>query len=45
MSLSHIHIIPATDTEAESPYFTQLLQCWKHVETLSIQMFLKPVIA
>ena len=28
----YIHITLATDTEAESPCFAQLLQCQKHVE-------------
>ena len=33
----YVHIVLATDTEAKSECFAQLLQCWKHVETLSIQ--------
>ena len=40
----YVHIVLATDTEANSQCFTQLLHCWKHVEALSIQMAFKQVI-
>ena len=41
----HIHITFATDTEAGSPCFTQLLKCKRQIEILSIQTAFKRVIA
>ena len=41
----NVQITLATDTEAGSPYFAQLLQCKRHIETLSIQLAFKRVIA
>ena len=41
----HVHITFATDTEAGLPWFAQLLECKIHIETLSIQMTFKHVIA
>ena len=41
----HVQITLETDTEAVSRCFTQLLHCKRHIETLSIQMAFKRVIA
>ena len=41
----HVHITLATDTEAGSPCFAQQLQCKRHIETLSIQIAFKRVLA
>ena len=40
----YVHIIFATDTEREALCFTQLLQCQKHVEPLSIEMTFKRLV-
>ena len=41
----YVHITPALDTETGSPFFAQLLQCKRHIKTLSIQIAFKRVIA
>ena len=43
--LLYVLITLAADAEAESHHFTQPLQCYRHVETLSIQMASKQIIA
>ena len=45
ISLLYVHITLASDTEPESLCFPQLPLCYKHVESISIQMAFKRVIA